>query len=229
MTPDLPAIDADLTLALNGSHSLLLDHLMLLMTETYAWLPFFVALVVVVFKNNSLRQTLVVLLAVALLICVCDRLCSGFVKPAVARWRPTQDPLLMYSVDVVKGYRGGRFGFYSGHANNTFALATFLALLFRYRPATVAVYAWAVLHTYTRLYLGVHYVGDVLVGALVGILFALLVYLLYAYVRRRLGDPPLVSLQFTSTGYQRIHLHGFLVVALLNVLMLLILAPIYGV
>ena len=229
MTLDLPAMDAGLTHALNGSHSLLLDHLMLLMTETYAWLPFFVALVVVVFRNNSLRQALFVLLSVALLICVCDRLCSGFVKPAVARWRPTQDPFLMYSVDVVQGYRGGRYGFYSGHANNTFALATFLALLFRHRPATLVLYGWAVLHTYTRLYLGVHYLGDVLVGALVGILFALLVYLLYAYVKRHLGDPPLISLQFTSTGYQRIHLYGFLVVALLNVLLLLVLAPTYGI
>lgn len=222
-------LDQQLTLAVNGSQSLQLDNIMLLATETYAWLPLFLALVIIVFKNNSLRQAFIVLAMVALLIAVCDRLCSGFVKPAVARWRPSQDPFLMYAVDTVQGYRGGRYGFYSGHASNTFALATFLALLFRYWPATLTVYLWAVVHTYTRLYLGVHYVGDVLVGALVGTLLGLLAHRLYACLRRRIGDLPLTSPFFTPTGYQRQHLHALAAVALFNGIVIIICAMAMGI
>lgn len=222
-------LDQQLTLAVNGSQSLQLDNIMLLATETYAWLPLFLALVIIVFKNNSLRQAFIVLAMVALLIAVCDRLCSGLVKPAVARWRPTQDPILMYAIDTVQGYRGGKYGFYSGHASNTFALATFLALLFRYWPATLTVYLWAIVHTYTRLYLGVHYVGDVLTGALVGTLLGLLIHRLYAYIRSRLGDPPLTSLFFTPTGYQRQHLHTLAATALLNGMLICIAAMAMGV
>jgi hypothetical protein len=83
-------------------------------------------LLYVIFKNNSWKEGLCILLCIGLMIFVTDRLCSGWCKPTVARWRPTRDPEIMYLIDTVLNYRGGRFGFFSGHASNTFCVATFL-------------------------------------------------------------------------------------------------------
>lgn len=220
----LEQLDQQATLALNGSHSLFWDNVMLFMTETHAWVLVFASLLVVILRNNSLRGALIILVAMALLLALTDALCSGWVKPTVARWRPTQDPFLMYEMDVVAGRRGGNYGFFSGHACNTFSQALFLALLLRHTPATITVYVWAALHTFTRLYLGVHYVGDVLVGAAVGSVLGLLMYALYERVRRRWGDPPLVSGQFTAAGYLRTDLSAFVAASLLNYFIVLIVA-----
>ena len=106
---DINQLDHTLTLLINGSDSIFWDNVMYTVTNTFSWSMVIVALLVIIFKNNSIKNTLIILLTIALLIFVADRICSGLVKPMVARWRPAQDPQLMYMVDVVRGYRGGRF------------------------------------------------------------------------------------------------------------------------
>ena len=93
--------DRGLTLAINGSESLFWDNLMIVCTNTFAWSFLIVMLLFILFKNNSVKDTLMILLTIGVMIFVADRLCSGFVKPFVARWRPTQDPDIMYLVDTV--------------------------------------------------------------------------------------------------------------------------------
>ena len=90
-------------------------------------------------------------------------------KPLVARWRPTHNPYLQDAVDIVNGYRGGPYGFFSSHAANTFVVATFLSPVFRRRSITLSLFGWAVLSCWTRVYLGAHYIGDLAVGALFGL------------------------------------------------------------
>ena len=85
----------------------------------------------------------------------------------------------MHVVDVVHDYRGGSYGFFSAHASNTFSVAVFLSLLFRRRLLGLLVVSWAVINSYTRIYLGVHYLGDVLVGTLFGLLIGSSMYGLY--------------------------------------------------
>lgn len=220
--------DQQATLALNGSHSLVWDNVMSLMTETHAWSLLAAALLIVLFRNNSLRQALIILLAVAFTIALANSI-SDCVKDVVARPRPTQDPFLMYSIDVVQGRRGGAHGFFSAHAANTFSMAMFLTLLFRHTPAALAVYLWATVHTFTRLYLGVHYLGDVLTGAVVGTLLGAIIYALYALVHRHMGDPALVSGQFTSSGYLRTDLNAFVAFNFLNYILLFIVAAAMGI
>ena len=186
-------IDRAITLALNGSDSLFWDNLMICVTNTFSWSLIIVMLLVIIFRNNYVRDGLIILLTIGLMIFVADRLCSGLVKPMVARWRPTQDPEIMYLIDVVEGYRGGRFGFFSGHACNTFCMATFLSLLFRYRAVTITLFFWSVTTTFTRLYLGVHYFGDVTVGLIVGIFIGWVFYKLYQLLMRRIGSPRYIS------------------------------------
>lgn len=162
-------LDQQLTLFLNGSESLYLDRLALTATHTLTWLPAGVVLLYVLIRNNTLRGVVATVLGLAFCILVADQVASGVCKPLFARFRPTNDPMLMYVVDVADGYRGGRYGFFSSHAANTMAVATFIHLLVRSRSLAFWMYSWALLNCWTRAYLGVHYVGDLLAGTLWGL------------------------------------------------------------
>ena len=177
--------DIDLLLALNGSESLYLDGIMWTITRTSTWLLLFGALFYIVIRNNKLKQSLVIFILVALLITVADQVASGICKPLFQRFRPTHDPIVGPMIDIVNGYRGGKYGFFSSHASNTFAGATFFALLFSNIRVSVLLYIWATLCTYSRLYLGVHYPTDILTGLTFGILSGYVFHFLYAYVGNR--------------------------------------------
>lgn len=168
--------DTQLTLLLNGSDSQWLDQFALVSTATITWIPLATLLVYVLVRNNKWENFLIVVLGIALAITLADQMASGICKPLVARLRPTQDPALAHVIDIVGDYRGGRYGFFSSHAANTCAVATFLALLFRNRALTIALYSWSLLNCWTRVYLGVHYVGDLLVGVLWGVFVGWVVY-----------------------------------------------------
>ena len=188
---DWIAFDQQLLLRLNGSDSLFWDNLMEGITSTVAWLPVGVVLLYLVVKNNTMREAGLVILFFALTIVVADQFSSSFCKPYFARFRPTQDPLLMYLVDVVDGYRGGRYGFISSHAANAFGFAMFLTLLFRNRWLGFTLFLWATVNAYSRIYLGVHFLTDIIPGIMAGIFFGYIVYKLYAWVRSRwLSDSP---------------------------------------
>lgn len=202
MLDKLEHLDQVITLFLNGSHSLFLDGLAVSATATVTWLPVAILLLYVIIKNNEMPGILLSVLGVALCILIADQVASSWFKPMVARFRPTNDPSLMYLVDVVNDYRGGRYGFFSSHAANTFSVATFVSLLVRHRGLTLTLVSWALLNCWTRVYLGVHYFGDLLVGTLCGVLVGFLVYFLY----KRLAQKPLPSGYvsgriYTSSGY----------------------------
>lgn len=226
---DLVTFDQQATLAINGSDSIFWDNLMLTVTNTFSWSLLIFVLFYIIFKNNSWKEAFVIILTLGLLIFVADRICSGWIKPTVARWRPTQDPHLMYMVDVVNNYRGGRFGFFSGHACNTFCVATFLAWLFRSPRLTAVLYFWCATTTFTRLYLGVHYLGDVTVGLLVGITLGTLFYFGYRHFQGRFGKAKLISEQFTSTGYMKPHINFFIAVIFFNYILITIFALCRGI
>ena len=126
-------------------------------TATVTWLPAVVVLLYVIIRAGEMRDICLTVLALALCILLADQVASGIFKPLVARPRPAGDPSLMYLVDVVGGYRGGKYGFFSSHASNTFAVAVFLSLLVRHKPFTWVLLSWALLNCWSRVYLGVHW------------------------------------------------------------------------
>lgn len=195
--------DKEILLALNGSDSTFWDGFMWVYTSTVIWIPLAIALLYVIIRNNKLKETLLIILMIAITVLICDRVSSGIFKPVFKRFRPAQDPGLMYMVDIVNGYRGGLFGFISSHAANTFGLFTFTSLLLRKKEYTFAFLLWALTTCYSRIYLGVHYLGDIICGAILGILSGFLVYYLYCYISKRsMGENKMWhSNKYTASGY----------------------------
>lgn len=174
-------LDKEFTLFLNGFYGPCRDLFFYLITSKLLWLPLYAALLWMVFRRQGGRGLMTVIV-VALVVLVADQLASGLMKPIFERLRPTHDGVLQYLVHTVNGYRGGLFGFASSHAANTFAIASFFALVVRRWSISLALFSWALLNSYGRIYQGVHFFGDVLVGALVGIVVARLTYELYLRV-----------------------------------------------
>ena len=174
---ELIHFDQQLLLLVNGSDSLFLDSIIMTLTNAKTWIPLYVALFYVVLKSNdSVSRILLVVGAAGFCVLFAGTVDDTIVKPLVARWRPANDPHIGLLVDTVDGYRGGRYGFFSAHAANTFSLAVFFSLLMRQRVLTVALVLWSFANCYTRLYLGVHYPGDITVGLLWGALVGWGVY-----------------------------------------------------
>jgi len=200
-------IDFDrwLLLVVNGSSSLYLDGVVRTLTTAATWIPLYVALFyLVMHNNNTVQKILFVIGCAGLCYLLAGAVDDGIVKPLVARWRPTHDPVIGWQVDVVDGYRGGKYGFFSAHASNTFSLDIFFSLLVRNRVFTVALVAWSLVNCWTRLYLGVHFPGDILCGLLWGGTVGSVVYYFYLRMLRRFSSPPsYISMQYTSTGYLR--------------------------
>ena len=199
-------IDFDrwLILAVNGSDSLYFDGVVRTLTTAATWIPLYIALFYLVMKNNnSVRKIVFIVACASLCYLLAGAVDDGIVKPLVARWRPTHDPVIGWQVDVVDGYRGGRYGFFSAHASNTFSLAVVFSLLVRSRVMTAALVLWSLTNCWTRLYLGVHFPGDILVGVAWGAVVGTVVYLFYLRVERRLSTGmKFISSQYTSAGYQ---------------------------
>lgn len=206
--------DKQLLLCLNGSDSLFWDGIMSVYTTTLVWIPFALALVYLLIKNNSLMNFFLLLLLIAILIALTDGITSTICKPLFARLRPTHDPQIMYMVDVVNGYRAYKYGFMSSHAANSFGVAVFVLLLVKNRLLSISVILWAAINCYSRIYLGVHYPGDILCGALVGILCGVLMYRLYSYISNhtRTNNRGWISDNYTKSGYSVSDIHFMLMV-----------------
>ena len=184
----LMSVDRDVFLYLNGLHQPWLDNFMWLCSGTLLWLPLYAFLIYLLIKKFK-KQSWILIFALALLFFLSDFISSGIIKQAVMRLRPSHDDSLVGLVHLFKKsngefYSGGLYGFVSSHAANTFALATFISLVFRKKWFSISVFAWAVLVSYSRIYLGVHYPGDIIGGVVVGIFSGFVVYLVLAYVQR---------------------------------------------
>lgn len=171
-------LDAQLLQLINYFHSDFWDNTFWMISSTLIWIPFYAIIVYTIIKSQKAQSWLTVL-SVIFLVVLCDQISTEVFKHTIERFRPTHDPLLKDFVKTVNGYRGGKYGFVSSHATNTMGLAVFTSLLFRNKIFTWFLVVWSLIIAYSRVYLGVHYPGDVLGGMILGIILAYGVYKIY--------------------------------------------------
>ena len=179
-------LDKALTLALNGCHSPFWDSFFLIFSGQLIWLPFFAVVILALCRQYG-KNVWLPLIMFALAIVLSDQISSSILKPWVCRLRPSHDPETSAFVHTVNGYVGGLYGFASSHAANSFSFALLSSLIFRNRYYTLLAFVWAVATSYSRIYLGVHFLGDVIAGAVIGLVVAYGVYFLLVCIQRRTG------------------------------------------
>ena len=203
------------TLSINGSESLFWDGVADIYTSFIIWIPLTLFAILLLIRNINPKYLLLVLIMVAVTALLCDQLSSSVFKPLFHRLRPTRDPYILNMVDTVNGYRGGLYGFFSSHAANSFGLAALFMWLVRDSWFSLSVGIWAIINSLIRSYLGVHFVGDILAGAIVGSLIGSFVYWIYYMLtrndrsRRNVHDS---SLLYTRTGFMRSDVFAFMCV-----------------
>jgi undecaprenyl-diphosphatase len=178
-------LDTKLFLFLNSIHSSFFDAVMWHVSGKLEWIPLYVVLLYFIIRRYK-RKSILILASIAVLITLTDVISSQVIKDNVQRLRPSNNPDLANIVHIVNGYHGGKYGFVSSHAANCFGIALFFSLLFRKRWVTVGIVLWATLVSYSRIYLGVHYPGDVIGGAILGGCLAVLLFKLYPFLERKM-------------------------------------------
>lgn len=188
-------IDQSLLLFLNSFHNAFWDKAVTLFTSIEIWIPFYLLIVYVIIKTYK-RNSIYILILIGLAIAFSDQF-SGLIKHSVERLRPTHDPVLGNLVHNVYN-RGGMYGFFSAHAANTFTLAIISAKLFKNKAFTILVFIWAMLVSYTRIYVGLHYPGDILTGWVWGFLAGLAFYELMVLVQKKYFQASVPEINQTS-------------------------------
>ncbi len=171
----LKTLDTELFLFLNGSHNAFFDPIMFWLSDKLIWIPMYLLIIFLIIRRYKLQGVLI-LVFIALTIVLCDQTASGLLKNTVQRLRPSHDPALTGLVHLSKAGPGGLYGYASSHAANVFGLATFLcfALDEKFKMLKYWMFIWAILVSYSRIYNGVHYPGDVITGILIGSAFGYL-------------------------------------------------------
>ena len=167
---ELLKLDEQFFLWLNGFHAPWLDPTMALITKTQFWIPLYLILIYLLLKDYK-KASWVVIIGLIVVIAIADQTTASLMKPYFARLRPSHEPGLSDLVHTVNNNKGGLYGFASSHAANTFGVAMFLWLILRKNNKySWVLFGWACLMSYSRIYLGLHYPGDIVVGAIIGLI-----------------------------------------------------------
>lgn len=182
MLDKLELLDRELFLAINGWHAPMFDNIMYYVSQIWVFAPVFVYWLYMVFNRYGLKKLLILLGFLGLLVLLTDQT-SNITKHSIKRYRPTHNLEIQSKVHTVNEYKGGLYGFFSGHSTNTFGIAMLLFLIFRKESIVFRLlfFAWAAITAYSRIYLGVHYPSDIFVGFVVGIFWGYVVYRLIQY------------------------------------------------
>jgi undecaprenyl-diphosphatase len=183
MLDKILSLDTELLIFLNGLGSERFDSLWLIITQQLYWTPFFLFLLFFIYKKLGVKQTLFFILAIAVLITFTDQMTNLF-KNGFQRLRPCSNPEINTIIRVVQSRSS--FSFFSGHASNSMAVATFIySVMHRHYKYGYLLFLWPLVFAYSRIYLGLHYPIDILCGYLFGIFSGYLVFKIYKTVQKK--------------------------------------------
>lgn len=180
----LDQLDKTIFLFLNSLNSPFMDRVMWAVSGKFTWLPLYVFMLVLIGMKWR-KKMLIIIPLIALAITITDQVSVHAFKEVFERLRPCHEPALQGLVHLVNEKCGGQYGFVSSHAANSFAAAVLSLLLIRKKWFSILILIWAVTVGYSRIYLGVHYPGDVIGGAVVGIITGWMIYLLYRWLDKK--------------------------------------------
>ncbi len=171
-------IDRQLLFAINGSNSPLFDTIMWWVSKPVFGIPFYLLFVFLLYKSFGWKNTFLLVLCAVLAVGLADLSAKYLFKEMFERFRPSQNLEIKEQLHYVNNYHGGMYGFVSSHAANMFAIAMLIGLWLKkkIRYSLHFLLIWAAIIGYSRIYLGVHYPTDVVCGALLGMLIAILMY-----------------------------------------------------
>ncbi|WP_033956603.1 phosphatase PAP2 family protein [Psychroserpens jangbogonensis] len=187
MLEELVKLDTELFVYLNGLGTETWDAFWMFYTTKFNWIPFYALLLFLLYKRLTMKMFLITILVIALMITFTDQITNLFKKMLVLRLRPCYNPEIDDIIRLVKRSCGGKYGYFSGHASNSMAVAVFMSLMLRskYKYITYILVVWAIAMGYSRIYVGVHYPLDVLSGMLFGAFSGFLFYKLFKYLQYR--------------------------------------------
>lgn len=173
-------------LFLNGFNSPFWDAVFYIITGKLFWIPFVVGLLFLSYLKIGWR-TLYVVLFFGLALTLSDQISVKLFKEVFERLRPCHNEMITDLVHTVNGHCGGKYGFVSSHASNSFALAVFAGLLFKksFKVIMPLMLFWAAIVSYSRVYVGVHFPLDILCGGILGSIIACLVYQLFKIINHK--------------------------------------------
>jgi len=188
MLEALQEIDVDVLVWINHTFkSNWMDAVMIFCSDRFTWIPWYAVLLFFLYKSNP-KRIWINLILITCCIALADQLASGLLKPLVARLRPCHNDAVNVKLILIDGVCGGQYGFVSSHAANVFAVFIFFVLKNVFQKMEYMIYVllvWAIVVSLSRVYLGVHYPGDVLCGALVGISATFFIVWLEGVIERK--------------------------------------------
>lgn len=175
----LEEIDRNLFLWFNSFHSDFFDQVFWIISEKLFGVPFYLVGAVLLIKKYNWKKGLILITGAILAVVIADQASRHLFKEVFERWRPSHNLEIKDAVHLVNNYKGGVNSFVSSHAANMFAVATFIGLAYNRKVLWIGLFIAAII-AYSRIYLGVHYPGDILCGALLGMLLGWLVFRVYS-------------------------------------------------
>ncbi len=188
----LDHIDKNIFLFINSFHSSLSDQIWIWITNIPSWIPLYLLLIFFIIKIYK-KDSIYIIVALLFIVLVSDQFTSSFMKPFFGRFRPCHDPDIGHLVHVANKC-GGQFGFASGHSANSFGIAVLIWLVFNnYWRWTWLIFVWAFTVAFSRIMVGVHYPGDIIVGGLVGTFFGWLIFLFVSKVYYKINQKAIIE------------------------------------
>ncbi|MBI5541104.1 MAG: phosphatase PAP2 family protein [Bacteroidia bacterium] len=183
----LNQLDTQLFLFLNGLNNSFFDPIMYWLSDKDIWIPFYFLIAFLIIRHYKKDSILILVFAIVALV-LCDQGASHLIKVLVERLRPSHEPALEGLVHMSSAGPGGMYGFVSSHTANAIGMAVFfwLALDKSFKILKYVIFIWAILVSYSRIYNGVHYPGDVICGAILGAVISFGMYKLYLYTNKKL-------------------------------------------